>query len=202
MIIQKNPKIWQFWLPKIIGIEYNLYYVPKIFRNIIKKGTTVLKISYVGKGEFYYTIRNKIITSIFTKTATAVITVGDRITKLYIKPLIATLIVNFLGLTFRFKLFLRVRGLGYKAYVTNNGKSLNLKLGLSHNVLFNFQNEMFATKLGQKDRMFSVEGNSWIILTNVIARIQNLKKIDFYRGKGIFKKFYNCKIKQSRKKKK
>lgn len=61
---------------------------------------------------------------------------------------------------------------------------------------------MFATKLGVKDRMFSVEGSNWIVLTNVVARIQSLRKIDYYRGKGIFKKFYSCKIRQSKKKKK
>jgi ribosomal protein L6P/L9E len=61
---------------------------------------------------------------------------------------------------------------------------------------------MHANKLGQKDRMFSVEGYNWISLTNTVARVRSLRKIDYYRGKGIFKKFFNCKIKQSRKKKK
>lgn len=61
---------------------------------------------------------------------------------------------------------------------------------------------MFATKLGQKDRMFSVEGNNWIVLTNTLARIRSFKKVDYYRGKGIFKKFYVCKIRQGKKKKK
>jgi len=50
--------------------------------------------------------------------------------------------------------------------------------------------------------MFSVEGYNWISLTNTVARVRSLRKIDYYRGKGIFKKFFNCKIKQSRKKKK
>jgi ribosomal protein L6P/L9E len=80
--------------------------------------------------------------------------------RFFLKPYFTGLVISMLGLTFRFKVFIRVRGLGYKAYVLNSGNTINLKLGFSHLVKFNFFRGMFATKLGQKDRMFSVEGNN------------------------------------------
>jgi ribosomal protein L6P/L9E len=83
--------------------------------------------------------------------------VGNKKTKLKAKPFITSMLISILGLTFRFRIYLRVRGLGYKAYVINSGKTLNLKLGLSHTVTFNFIGQMHALKLGQKERMFSIE---------------------------------------------
>eukprot|EP00461_Guttulinopsis_vulgaris_P002285 UN02286 len=106
-----------------------------------------------------------------------------------------------LGQAFRYRLLLRVKGLGYKAYIADNGSVLNLKLGYSHIVRFKFNKFMLAAKLGVKDRMFSVEGPEWVMLTNVVARIMSLRKVDVYRGKGIFKKFQSYKVRVGRKKK-
>lgn len=202
--INKIPKVWQFWMPKIIGVDYTLMYVPKIYRNFFpnKKVQQVLIVNYENKGRFMFRVPKHVYGSVhlFGKTASfgAIYNKG----KMLVRPYVSSVLTSLVGITFRFKLFLRVKGLGYKAYIANAGKTLNLKLGLSHIVSFNFQNEMFATKLGVKDRMFSVEGSNWIVLTNVVARIQSLRKIDYYRGKGIFKKFYSCKIRQNKKKKK
>lgn len=161
----------------MLKIKYNdygsfLFFVPKgVFISLIKKGRLLTGSSYTSRD------RQKL------------------------KPFVSSVLVTLLGYTFRFKLFLKVKGLGYKAYVSNSGKVLSLKLGLSHVVNFNFKNEMFAETHGTKDRMFSVEGSNWVTLTNTISRIKKLRRIDYYRGKGIFNKFNSCKIRESRKKK-
>ncbi len=109
--------------------------------------------------------------------------------------------LNVLGFVFRFKIFLRVRGLGYRVYIKDEGQQIQFKLGYSHLVIHRFKFGIFATALGVKERMFAVEGTSWLMLTTMAVRLQRLKKIDVYRGKGIFKKFYKYKVRQGRKKK-
>lgn len=182
-------------------VGYSLYYVPKMRRSALSNSTFLIKLYYDKKGSFLYTLPKKIIPQVY-KYFTLLLYVGEKKTRFFLKPFFTGLVISMLGMTFRFKVFIRVRGLGYKAYVLNSGNTINLKLGFSHLVKFNFFAGMFATKLGQKDRMFSVEGNNWIVLTNTLARIRSFKKVDYYRGKGIFKKFYVCKIRQGKKKKK
>ena len=121
---------------------------------------------------------------------------------MYLKPYINLLSLTVLGFVFRFKMLLRVRGLGYKVYVKGSGGEIVFKLGFSHLVKHRFKFGIFAKSLGVKDRMFSIEGDSWLMLTTMAARLQKLKKIDVYRGKGIFKKFFSYKIRAGRKKKK
>jgi hypothetical protein len=87
-----------------------------------------------------------------------VLSVSRKKDKYKLKPYLISTIINLLG-TFRFKVFVRVKGLGYKACFKFR-KILSLKLGLSHIINFKFNFGNFATKLGQKDRMFSVEGNN------------------------------------------
>lgn len=182
-------------------VKYSLFYVPKFRRYILSNSRFLIKLFYEGRGSYLYTLPKKIIPQVY-KYLTLVLFVSEKKTKYSIKPYLTGLFINMLGLTFRFKVFFRVRGLGYKAYVLNSGNTLSLKLGFSHLVKFNLFRGMVATKLGQKDRMIAVEGSNWIILTNTLARIRNFKKIDYYRGKGIFKKFFICKIRQGKKKKK
>lgn len=196
------PKVWQYWYPKIIGIDYSISYLPKFDRqDLLKKIQFMVTMDYKTKARLLFLVPRGLYCGSF-KHKSAVITTNNRARRYLLKPYATTVVSQIIGLTFRYRLMLRVKGLGYKAYIANAGKTLNLKLGYSHIVAFNFAKDMFATKLGVKDRMFAVEGSEWVTLTNVVARIQSLRKIDFYRGKGIFKKFYSCKIRISRKKKK
>lgn len=188
-------------MPKMPILSYNLFYAPKQVRQSFNLAVYFVKISYLNKGDFLYFIPKGIL-PLLVKNKEFVLSVSKKKDKYKLKPYLIATIINLLGLTFRFKVFVRVKGLGYKAYVLDSGKILSLKLGLSHVVNFKFNFGMFATKLGQKDRMFSVEGNNWIILTNTLSRIRHLRKIDYYRGKGIFKKFFICKIRVGKKKKK
>lgn len=200
-MLNRELRTWQFWIPRFGFNSYSLFYVPKIMRESLRFANYAVKLYYVGKGSFTFLIPRGILPFV-VKNINLLLMVGDRSKKYLIKPYFTSFLIGILGLTFRFKLLVKVKGLGYKSYVNNSGKTLTLKLGLSHIVNFNFFRDMFASKLGQKDRMFSIEGSNWIILTNTLARIRSLRKIDYYRGKGIFKKFYNCKIRQSKKKKK
>lgn len=182
-------------------VGYSLYYIPRPKRYLFSQSWFIIKLFYENRGSFLFMLPKKIVPQVY-KFISLILLVGEKKSQYRLKPYFNSLVVNMLGLTFRFKVFIRVRGLGYKAYVLNSGNTINLKLGFSHIVKFNFFSGMFATKLGQKDRMFSVEGSNWIILTNTLARIRSFKKVDYYRGKGIFKKFYICRIRQSKKKKK
>lgn len=200
-VIKRRLKTWQFWVPKMSFVGYSLFYVPRWRRPELSHSRFLVKLYYEGRGSFLYTLPKKIIPQVY-KYLTLVLFVSEKKTKYALKPYLTGLFISMLGLTFRFKVFFRVRGLGYKAYVLNSGNTLSLKLGFSHLVKFNLFRGMIATKLGQKDRMVSVEGNNWIVLTNTLARIRSFKKVDYYRGKGIFKKFFICKIRQGKKKKK
>lgn len=196
-----KPKVWQFWVPDLQGFSYSIFYVPKIYREKLSYSSFAFKMIYPKKGCHLFITPLGIIPGI-KKNWTISFSVGSKKNKFKLKSYLTSILVGILGLTFRFRVFLRVRGLGYKAYILNSGKVLNLKLGLSHTIQYSFIGSMLVNKLGQKDRMFSIEGYNWIYLTNTVARIRSLRKIDYYRGKGIFKKFFNCKIRQSRKKKK
>lgn len=198
---KRDLKIWQFWMPKLEILSYNIYYIPKIFRQTFAKSTYLVKINYLGKGDYYYYVP-KGLTPLAVRNKELIISASTKKIKYKLRPYLIGLVISLLGMTFRFKVFIKLKGLGYKVYILNVGKTINLKLGFSHTVNFNFKFGMFATRLGIKDRMFSVEGNNWIVLTNTLARIQRLKRIDYYRGKGIFKKFFIYKIRQGKKKKK
>ncbi len=80
--------------------------------------------------------------------------------KKYLKSFINSLMLNVLGFVFRFKIFLRVRGLGYRVYIKDEGQQIQFKLGYSHLVIHRFKFGIFATALGVKERMFAVEGTS------------------------------------------
>lgn len=188
-------------MPKMSQLKYGVYYISKNNRSLLGNSWFLIKIFYEARDSYLYIVPKKVVPQVY-KQISLIILVGEKKFKYRLKPFFIGLVISMLGMTFRFKVFIRVKGLGYKVYVLNSGNTINLKLGFSHLVKFNFFRGMFATKLGQKDRMFSVEGNNWIILTNTLARIRSFKKVDYYRGKGIFKKFYICKIRQGKKKKK
>lgn len=141
------------------GFSYNIFYVPKFLRATLRHSNYMFKMTYPNKGDYLYTIPSGIVPSL-VKRGDILFSVGNKPNRYKLKPYLTAILINILGLTFRFKVFLRVKGLGYKAYVLNAGKTLSMKLGLSHIVQFNFFRGMFATKLGQKDRMFSVEGDN------------------------------------------
>jgi hypothetical protein len=60
-------------------------------------------------------------------------------------------------------------------------------------VTFNFIGQMHALKLGQKERMFSIETDNWIVLTNTVSRIRNIKKLTIIGVREFLKSFLHVK---------
>lgn len=184
-------------------VKYRAYYLPKIQRfGWLKKVQFFVSYTYSTDSERIHFVPKKLLASTIKNGRGALISTIARDSRYLLKPYCTTVMSQLLGQAFRYRLLLRVKGLGYKAYIADNGSVLNLKLGYSHIVRFKFNKFMHAAKLGVKDRMFSVEGPEWVMLTNVVARIMSLRKVDVYRGKGIFKKFQSYKVRIGRKKKK
>lgn len=99
-----------------------------------------------------------------------------------------------------FRVILEVRGLGYKVFITQKDR-IDLKLGYSHMVYFKLRNRMYAKPLGLKSRVFAVFGYDLIQVTAVAAHVRTMRRINVYRGKGIFGKYFRYKVKEGRRKK-
>jgi len=98
-----------------------------------------------------------------------------------------------------FRVTLELRGLGYKVFVPHP-KKIEFKLGYSHLVVFKMPGTGLAKPLGLKSRNFVVFANDFIEVTALAARIRNLRSINVYKGKGIFKKYFRYKKKISKRK--
>lgn len=99
-----------------------------------------------------------------------------------------------------YRVIMEVRGLGYKVFITQRDR-VDFKLGFSHMVYFRLKNKMYAKALGIKSRVFAVYGYDLIQVTAVAAHIRTLRRINVYKGKGIFKKYQRYKVKEGKRKK-
>lgn len=99
-----------------------------------------------------------------------------------------------------FRVIMEVRGLGYKVFITQKDR-VDFKLGFSHMVYFKLHDRMYAKALGIKSRVFAVFGYDLIQVTAVAAHIRTMRRINVYKGKGIFKKYYRYKVKEGKRKK-
>lgn len=102
-----------------------------------------------------------------------------------------------LGVLKGFYFKLNIIGVGYKAFV--EGKTLTLKLGFSHNVLYNIPENINVKILNQKLLTLMISGNDFQQVTQVAAQIRALKPAEPYKGKGI--KYFNEIIKKKEGKK-
>ncbi len=102
-----------------------------------------------------------------------------------------------LGVLKGFYFKLNIIGVGYKAFV--EGKTLNLKLGFSHNIIYNIPENITVKVLNQKLLTLMVSGNDFQQVTQVAAQIRALKPAEPYKGKGI--KYFNEIIKKKEGKK-
>jgi large subunit ribosomal protein L6 len=92
---------------------------------------------------------------------------------------------------------LNIIGVGYKAVIEN--KRLVLKLGYSHNVLYNIPNEISIKILNQKTLTLLILGSDLQKVNQVAAEIRLLRPAEPYKGKGI--KYFNENIKRKEGKK-
>ena len=85
------------------------------------------------------------------------------------------------GVAEPFKINLEINGVGYRAAV--QGKSLNLQLGFSHDVIFPIP-EGITIKC-DKPTAIAISGSDRHLVGQVAANIRALKKPEPYKGKGI-----------------
>ena len=98
------------------------------------------------------------------------------------RALISNLVV---GVTTGFKKELELVGVGYKA--ANQGNTLDLSLGYSHNIIFEIPSELSVRttqEKGDNPRIF-LEGADKQLLGQVAAKIRGLRKPEPYKGKGV-----------------
>jgi large subunit ribosomal protein L6 len=89
------------------------------------------------------------------------------------------------GVTECFRKDLELVGVGFKA--TNQGNTLDLALGFSHNIIFDVPKELklgTLTEKGQNPKI-SLEGIDKQLLGQVAAKIRGLRKPEPYKGKGV-----------------
>lgn len=89
------------------------------------------------------------------------------------------------GVTDGFRKNLELVGVGYKA--ANQGNTLDLSLGYSHNIIFEVPKELKVsteTLKGQNPKI-TLEGSDKQLLGQVAAKLRSLRKPEPYKGKGV-----------------
>ncbi len=89
------------------------------------------------------------------------------------------------GVTEGYTKNLELVGVGYKA--SNQGNTLDLALGYSHNIIFEVPKELKVATLTEKGQnpKISLEGIDKQLLGQVAAKIRSLRKPEPYKGKGV-----------------
>lgn len=88
---------------------------------------------------------------------------------------------SIIGVSQGFYKSLKLVGIGYRAQIV--GKCLTLKIGFSHDVIFNIPEGI--TAVCPKPDQIVLFGREKDFLTKIASEIRNLKKPDPYKGKGI-----------------
>lgn len=98
------------------------------------------------------------------------------------RALIANLVE---GVSTGFKKDLELVGVGFKA--TNQGNTLDLALGYSHNIIFEVPKELKVTTVTEKGKnpLIQLESHDKQLLGQVAAKIRSLRKPEPYKGKGV-----------------
>lgn len=98
------------------------------------------------------------------------------------RALVANLVT---GVNEGFKKDLELVGVGFKA--TNQGNTLDLALGYSHNIVFDIPKELKVTTVTEKGKspLIKLEGADKQLLGQVAAKIRSLRKPEPYKGKGV-----------------
>lgn len=104
------------------------------------------------------------------------------------------------GVTDTFTLILRIVGVGYRASLANDGKSLSLKLGYSHNLDVDIPDGLSVT-VPQPTKVI-INGTDKHDVGSFAAKIRSYRKPEPYRGKGVFVGDETIKLKDAKGKKK
>lgn len=89
------------------------------------------------------------------------------------------------GLTKGFEKKLELVGVGYRASV--QGNLLDLSIGFSHNIVFEFPDSIKMTTSQEKgaNPMIAIQGVDKQLVGAIAAKIRSLRKPEPYQGKGI-----------------
>jgi large subunit ribosomal protein L6 len=90
-------------------------------------------------------------------------------------------LINGVSIGYRFKL--RLVGIGFRAQV--EGKKLILKIGFSHDVVYNIPEDIHVTCSKVKGTLLIVSGRELQSVRQAVAKIKSLRYPDVYKGKGI-----------------
>ena len=86
-----------------------------------------------------------------------------------------------IGVTVGFEKILELTGVGYRAML--KGNLLNLKLGFSHDILYEIPQEVKLTV--EKSTIIKINGIDKELVGKVASEIKRLKPVEPYKGKGI-----------------
>lgn len=167
-------------VPKNISINIGLNWI-KIQGPL---GTEIKKKS--KKVKLYYSKTENRIYFLFNKT--------DDKKKHFYLSLINNIII---GLSKGYLIKLNIIGVGYKVSIKDN--KLVLRLGYSHDVIYNIPKDINIKISQQKQPVLIIHGNNISKVTQVAAEIRSLKVPEPYKGKGI--RYFNEIIKQKEGKK-
>ncbi|HRD42308.1 MAG TPA: 50S ribosomal protein L6, partial [Ferruginibacter sp.] len=89
------------------------------------------------------------------------------------------------GVTEGYKKEMELVGVGFKA--ANQGNTLDLSLGYSHNIIFDLPKEIKVSTAQEKGKnpTISLESNDKQLLGQVCAKLRSLRKPEPYKGKGV-----------------
>ena len=86
-----------------------------------------------------------------------------------------------LGVTVGYEKILELSGVGFRAILTGN--VLNLKLGFSHDILYEIPQEVKLTV--EKSTIIKINGIDKELVGKVASEIKRFKPVEPYKGKGI-----------------
>ena len=86
-----------------------------------------------------------------------------------------------LGVTVGYEKILELTGVGHRAMLT--GKVLNLKVGFSHDILYEIPQEVKLTV--EKSTIIKINGIDKELVGKVASEIKMFKPVEPYKGKGI-----------------
>lgn len=111
---------------------------------------------------------------------------SDGISHRALHGLYRSLVANMVkGVTDGFEKKLELVGVGYKA--SNQGNTLDLALGYSHNIIFEIPKELKLETVTEKgsNPIITLQGADKQLLGQVAAKIRSLRKPEPYKGKGV-----------------
>jgi large subunit ribosomal protein L6 len=101
------------------------------------------------------------------------------------------------GVTKGFSKAMRMNGVGYKASVS--GKKFTLVVGFSHDVVMDIPDGLTVT-MGETPTEFTISGNDKCAVGLFADKVHKIRKMDPYKGKGIFYKDEKVRRKEGKKK--